>query len=208
MSASTKGLEKKEHILECAKKLFAQKGYDGVSTRLLANESGTNLAMISYYFGSKEDMYKEILNKNLIHLRTDIEELKNPKLNPCEKLNLIVDLYVERFFTNTNMVQIVFKEISSNKREGLSRFVSAKMMDNFSLIESIIEDGFKKKLFKKTDIPLFIMTIFGTMMIYINGNYASFEMVGAKDTKEYLNTEHKERMKTYMRSLIKNQLSK
>ncbi|MFM2225061.1 MAG: hypothetical protein RJA07_1263 [Bacteroidota bacterium] len=208
MNTSIKGTEKREQLLECAKKLFAQKGYDGVSTRLLANESGTNLAMISYYFGSKEEMYKEILDKNLIKLRTDVEILQNPKATPWEKLNAIADVYVERFFTNTQMIQIVFKEISSNKREGLSKFVSAKMIDNFSVIENIIDEGMKKKIFRKVDGGLLIMTIFGTLMMYVNGNQACYKMMGAKNGEEYMNDEFKERMKLYLKSLLKNQLSK
>ena len=161
---SNKGTEKREQILECAKKQFAQKGYDGVSTRLLANECGVNLAMISYYFGSKEEMYKEILDKNTIQLKTDLDILQNPKATPWDKLNAIVDVYVERFFTNKPMVQIIFKEISSNKRASLSKFVAGKMMNNFAVIEGIIEDGVKKKIFRKTDVELLIMTVFGTLM--------------------------------------------
>jgi AcrR family transcriptional regulator len=208
MSSSIKGIERKEKIIECAKKLFAQKGYDGVSTRLLANESGTNLAMISYYFGSKEEMYKEILEKDLIKLKSDVEILHNPKATNWDKLYAIIDVYVERFFTNTQMVQIVFKEISSNKREGLSKFVGDKMLDNFSVIESIIEDGVKKKIFQKTDVGLLIMTIFGTLMIYINANQSGYILLGANNNSEYMNDEHKLRVKNHLKNLLKNQLSK
>jgi AcrR family transcriptional regulator len=208
IATSNKGTEKREQILECAKIQFAQKGYDGVSTRLLANECGVNLAMISYYFGSKEEMYKEILDKNTIQLKTDVAILQNPKSTHWDKLNAIVDVYVERFFTNKQMVQIIFKEISSNKRVGLSEFVSGKMMNNFAVIEGILEDGVKKKIFRKTDVELLIMTIFGTLMMYMNGNATCFKLVGASNAEECMNDAYKQRMKEHLKNLLKNQLTK
>ncbi|MDP6377010.1 MAG: CerR family C-terminal domain-containing protein [Pseudomonadales bacterium] len=37
--------------------LFGQRGYDGVSTRMLADSAGVNVAAIKYYFGSKDELY-------------------------------------------------------------------------------------------------------------------------------------------------------
>ncbi len=208
VTSSNKGTEKREQILECAKKQFAQKGYDGVSTRLLANECKVNLAMISYYFGSKEEMYKEILDKNTVNLKADFPILTNPKISSWDKLNAIVDVYVERFFTNKAMVQIIFKEISSNKRAGLSKHVSTKMMNNFSVIENIIDEGVKKKVFKKTDSAFLIMTMFGTLMMYINSNMTCLKMSGASSMEEALGEPFKQRMKDHLKNLLKNQLTK
>ncbi len=46
--------EKQLQILEVAEKLFAANGFDGTSIRDIASEAEVNIAMISYYFGSKE----------------------------------------------------------------------------------------------------------------------------------------------------------
>jgi AcrR family transcriptional regulator len=43
-----------------ATKLFAKCGLDGASTRAIANTSGLNLSLISYYFGGKEGLYKNL----------------------------------------------------------------------------------------------------------------------------------------------------
>jgi hypothetical protein len=153
-------------------------------------------------------MYKEILDKNTIQLKTDVAILQNPKSTHWDKLNAIVDVYVERFFTNKQMVQIIFKEISSNKIAGLSEFVSGKMMNNFAVIEGILEDGVKKKIFRKTDVELLIMTIFGTLMMYMNGNATCFKLVGASNAEECMNDAYKQRMKEHLKNLLKNQLTK
>lgn len=43
----------REALIEAAKTLFIEKGYDGVSTREVAEAAGVNLGAIQYYFGSQ-----------------------------------------------------------------------------------------------------------------------------------------------------------
>ena len=44
-------------LLMTAVRLFGQHGYDGVTTRMLAEAAGANVAGIKYHFGSKDDLY-------------------------------------------------------------------------------------------------------------------------------------------------------
>ena len=49
----------KEQLLFAGGELFAEHGYDGVSTRAIAEKAGVNLGSIHYHFGSKENLYIE-----------------------------------------------------------------------------------------------------------------------------------------------------
>ena len=64
--------DKKEHLLEVSEKLFAQQGFEGTSTRQIARESGINIAMISYYFGSKEGLYFEMVEQRIGFVRENL----------------------------------------------------------------------------------------------------------------------------------------
>lgn len=44
-------------LLDSAIRLFGQHGYEAVSTRMLAEHAGVNLAAIKYHFGSKDELY-------------------------------------------------------------------------------------------------------------------------------------------------------
>ena len=48
--------DKQIHILDVAEKLIARKGFEGTSIRDISSQANINVAMISYYFGSKEKM--------------------------------------------------------------------------------------------------------------------------------------------------------
>lgn len=56
----TKGADSRSRLVEAAKDLFIQKGYRGVSIREIAERAETNSALISYYFGDKEGLFKQV----------------------------------------------------------------------------------------------------------------------------------------------------
>lgn len=53
---------KKEIIIKQATKLFAQKGFDGTSIRDICKASNANVALISYYWGGKKELYEYIID--------------------------------------------------------------------------------------------------------------------------------------------------
>ena len=57
--------DKKEKILAAARELFLKEDYETVSIRRIAEKAGANSAMISYYFGGKENLYFTILEGEL-----------------------------------------------------------------------------------------------------------------------------------------------
>ena len=55
------GEQTRQRILEAAEKLFSVDGYSGVSLRQTTGEAGVDLALIKYYFGSKEGLFDAVL---------------------------------------------------------------------------------------------------------------------------------------------------
>jgi AcrR family transcriptional regulator len=49
----------REILLDAACRLFAEHGFDNVTTRMIAQKANVNLGSIHYYFGSKEELYFE-----------------------------------------------------------------------------------------------------------------------------------------------------
>ena len=56
-------LTTEQKIIRAADKLFTQKGYAATKTREIAEEAETNLALLNYYFGSKENLYKKVVQE-------------------------------------------------------------------------------------------------------------------------------------------------
>lgn len=55
--------DSRERILAAATALFAEHGYDGATTRLVASAAGLNVATVAYHVGSKADLYREVMRR-------------------------------------------------------------------------------------------------------------------------------------------------
>jgi AcrR family transcriptional regulator len=58
----------KNKIMKVARSLFAELGFSGASTRKIAEKAGCNVAMIGYYFGSKEGLLDQILDHYFLEI--------------------------------------------------------------------------------------------------------------------------------------------
>jgi len=63
-----RGEETRRRLVEAAIEIFATHGYDGASTRALAERAGVNLPAIPYYFGSKEGLYRAAVGHIVGHI--------------------------------------------------------------------------------------------------------------------------------------------
>lgn len=57
--------DKKDRILDAAERLFAELGFGGTSMRRITQAAAVNIAAVNYYFGTKEDLYREVFRRRL-----------------------------------------------------------------------------------------------------------------------------------------------
>lgn len=63
-----------ERILDAAEALFAERGYDGVSTRAITDLAGVRLNLLSYHFGTKERLFQAVIDRRLEVLMAETEQ--------------------------------------------------------------------------------------------------------------------------------------
>ena len=63
--AGAESADSRSAILDAAEMLFAHNGYAGTSTRAIADQVKVNPAMIHYYFGSKNVLLEQVLDRAL-----------------------------------------------------------------------------------------------------------------------------------------------
>ncbi len=68
-----RGEETRARILDAALILFAASGFEGASTRTIAERAGVNLPAIQYYFGSKEGLYRAVVEQISQQMQAGIE---------------------------------------------------------------------------------------------------------------------------------------
>lgn len=157
-------IDKKTQILEVAQKLFAKNGFDGTSVRDIAKEADVNIAMISYYFGSKEKLLEAVFEKHSNYIRLQLESLiADDKMEPMQKVYQLIDSYLQKYFGQMSFHKIVLREQMANKLSCATDMLLEMKRRNQELVKQIIKEGQKKGVFKKNiDIPMMMATMLGT----------------------------------------------
>jgi len=60
-------------LVKAAAELFAKHGFHGTKAREIAQRGGVNLAASNYHYGSKRDLYIEVLRDQFAEIRAEIE---------------------------------------------------------------------------------------------------------------------------------------
>lgn len=198
--------DKQIEILQVAEKLFSEHGFDGTSVRDIAKEANINIAMISYYFGSKEKLLEALIINRISDLRMELENLFKENLSPFEKIDKLIELYITRINKNCGMYQIIHFEIMSKKRDiNYDAFNEVKKY-NLQVLKNIIEEGQSKEMFTKNiNVALIPPTIMGTYFHFqMNKPFYSdlFDLKTKEDFNNYVHTDLTRHIQKTIKALL------
>lgn len=157
-------IDKREHIITHALELFAVKSFEGTSVRDIAEKAQVNVAMVNYYFGSKEKLFEAIVGFKAGLTRGVLEGVAKDKTKTeIEKIDMIVEIYVRRLFFQSVFHRVLYQELLMMQRETLHQHIADIFIKNTLIIKSIIEQGIRKKVFQKVDPELTVATMIGSI---------------------------------------------
>lgn len=155
--------DKRTSILIAARKLFSELGYEGTSTRQIAKESGANMSMINYYFGSKEGVFIEVINDRIKGFKAELISINEDRILPLEKLIKVIEGYTKRILSDIPFHKMMHREISLAQRPEMCLKLKDAMSGNMQVIENIINNGVADETFRPVDTRMLIATIIGTI---------------------------------------------
>ena len=202
-------IDKKDYILDVAEKVFSELGFDGASTRVISGEAGVNMAMLNYYFGSKEGLFVAVIERKITSSQVILQNISSDdSLSAWDKIARYVDLYSERAVNNNCFQKLLYQEMGMNRKTELSDNIRNILMKNVTELTKIINEGINSGEFKKEiDIQLIIATLYGTKNYIVNMPLMSSQMLGydIQDDK-ILEEKLKPRLKTFLKNLLKSYL--
>lgn len=105
-------------IKEAARTVFHKKGYAAARTRDIAEAAGINLALLNYYFRSKEKLFSLIMMETFqqfIQTLKNIFDDKNTSLD--EKIETLIGSYIDLFSEQPAMPLFILSELRTNPQE-------------------------------------------------------------------------------------------
>ncbi|WP_370896893.1 TetR/AcrR family transcriptional regulator [Chryseobacterium gossypii] len=201
-------ISKEENILFAAEKLFAEKGFEGTSTREIAKAANVNISMISYYFGSKEKLYEKLVEYRMnegqffskgILERTDINE--------WEKIEKIVDQFADRVRNHKCFYRIMQREQLHSENPQMLEFLRQTKMGFINMYSQVLESGLKKGIFTKNP-PNYLLhaTVSGTLFYASNAIDMYKEFLNNTDDDEVFNEKYYTELNKYIKNLLKDLL--
>lgn len=104
-----------EKIKQSAEKVFMEKGFFGARTRDIAVEAGINLALLNYYFRSKENLFKIIMEEKLKQFfGFVIDVLRDPNIPLQNKVKVLVNKYTDMLIKLPELPIFVLGELKRN----------------------------------------------------------------------------------------------
>lgn len=202
-------VDKGLHILEVAEQLFAEKGFEGTSVRDIASRANVNLAMISYYFGSKEKMFNALIEWRAGAMHGLLDELTiDDTLEPFEKIERLVNLYVDRITTNSRFHCIMTTHLPTIQSEGIKNRMTDVKYHTMEGIRKIITEGQKKGAFRKVDIELTVASIMGTIIHVTSSRPLYYRVYGIEqDNPEAYGKKMAPKLKAHLRQLLQAHLA-
>ena len=161
----------RQRLLEIAIRLFARRGFHGVSVDDVARAAHLSKRLPYYYFGSKDRLYRAVLLEVYRRIEgIEIQAIESEK-SPSEKLTALVEGYFVFLRDNPEFTRLVlWGNLENGKHfpEGL-----LTKLPLVHRVREIVYDGVATGEFRHDlDIPHLLINVIGLSFIYFSNSYS------------------------------------
>ena len=149
---------KAELIVDVAQRLFAKYGFKKTTIDEIAHSAHIAKGSIYYYFSSKEDIFRAVLDKENRLWSQKVREVINGASTPQEKLRAYL-------VTRTKYLSKLTNFYSALREEYLEHYAFIENIrkryfrEEIEIVKAILEEGVKKGIFKVEELGLMAFVI-------------------------------------------------
>lgn len=175
---SRRSEQSQQQILAAAEAEFADKGLAGARVDAIAEASGINKQMIYYYYGSKEDLYLEVLERAYAAMRKEESELNLTDLHPVDAIRKLVEFKFDYYTRNPAMIRLLASENMQNakylKRSSRLREMHISLID---MLQSVLTAGERQKRIRPGIDPVQLYLTIASLSYFYFSNAATLSTV-------------------------------
>ncbi len=145
MTIKEKDTEQK--IKEAARIIFQQKGFAGTKTREIAESAGINLALLNYYFRSKQKLYDIIMTETMqTFFGGVIKILDNQSTSIEEKVQAFVTHYIDLLQENANVPHFILTNVREDPEGYLEKIGALEKAKTSFFFQQFLQAGIEGKI--------------------------------------------------------------
>ena len=190
-------------IKTAARVVFHKKGFAATRTRDIAEEAGINLALLNYYFRSKEKLFQLIMIETLTEFYQNMGLVFNDETTVLEKkIQLIAEKYIDLLIEEPLVPIFIMSELRSHGAEILEKLPSANAILQSSFIRQY-NDAVKKGKIVPLNPLHFLMNLTG-LVVFPFVNSPTLKKIGKLNDRQFnkLMQERKKMIPIWMNAMF------
>ncbi|WP_274365457.1 TetR family transcriptional regulator [Paenibacillus thermotolerans] len=157
-------------ILAGAKKLFSTQGFNATTVRQICEEAGANVALVSYYFGGKENVFYALFDDFFPGSET-IEQFEPLMNDPARALSELIKRVSLFRMSDPELINIMEQEILM--RSPRMEYIQRRVLPIWQKLKEVLELGRKQEIFHFRSLDTTLMSVLGTMLFHKKKYYFS-----------------------------------
>ncbi|MFV0470408.1 MAG: TetR/AcrR family transcriptional regulator [Paludibacteraceae bacterium] len=154
-----------EKIKNAARIVFQEKGLAAARTRDIAEEAKVNLALLNYYFRSKEKLFEIVMYETLSNFAKGIIEILNNENTTLEqKIELLVAKYSDMLSNEPNIPIFILSEIRNRPEDLFKKLPVRQVWSNSVIVHQLSEKAASGKIAEK-NISQLLMNLLGLIIV-------------------------------------------
>lgn len=154
----------KTKIFMVSAHLFAEKGYNGVSMREISEQSGVSKPTIYYYFGSKEGIYKSLVDTGLAHILSSLERIQAQEISAKEKLVMLLKTYFRETLQRPEFIRFFINLFNSSENIAFLETAKTEAIKHWKTLSIMIQQGIDSGEFGASAKPQLAAAIIGGVL--------------------------------------------
>jgi AcrR family transcriptional regulator len=161
------GLSRRDRILRAAVAAFAARGFDGASTREIAEAAGIKVPLLFYHFKSKADLYLTAVLDQIAKLAEGLDVALSDERDVYAQLRTFVEVYLRYFIDLEPGLTVTLQELHGLPEEVAAAIRTTHHDEVTARLERILARGIAESAFRPVDVPASAQAIIGILHIFL-----------------------------------------
>jgi TetR/AcrR family transcriptional regulator len=170
-------------ILDAARKVFVQHGFDGTTMQMIADESGINKALLHYYYRSKDRLFEAVFIEAFSKMIPNLMKIFTTDTDFFEKIRGFVDVYIGTLLQYPQIPLFILHELRRNP----DRIV--ELIKSTGIKPELFMNLIKQEIQKGTIVPIDPLQLMVNLLALCIFPFAARPMIQGfifkNDTKAY-----------------------
>jgi AcrR family transcriptional regulator len=160
--------ETPDRILDAAEALFARQGFTATTIKQIGVAAGMNPALIYYYFGSKETLYRELLRRLFGWFMGEAGRRIDASLSPDAAVRALIGGQSDVLAARPAIPRLLVREMMDHGAEHAGEQILQLKAGLFARLCALIEQGQEAGIFRRDLNPRFAAISAVSLVPYVH----------------------------------------